>query len=508
MSEEKPIRLWPAYVILALLGIVQITIWSGDSGNRQLTVMKSMGAGLLALILLTIWILGFSRLRDRHRLWIAGGCILTLLIGGNLFRIRGVTGNFVPILDWRESKWSAGHIISSSQLENVRIGDYPQFLGPNRNARIEGVELRNWSKHPPREVWRIKIGDGWSAFAVSGNLALTQEQRGDEECVVAYDLLTGRQIWIHADKTRYATVPGGVGPRATPAIRGDRVFSAGATGVLNCLDLKTGQLIWQRDFVKENGAKPMTWGNAGSPLLLGEMVIINAGGKKNRSLVAYHAETGDFLWGGGTHRAGYSSPSLHSIAGIDQILIFNAGAVNSHDPANGHVLWSMPWKGQTECVAQPLPLSETRVFVSSGYGIGCKLLEITTDEGKMTPRIIWETRRMKAKFTNVVHHDGYIYGLDDGVFVCLDPADGQRKWKRGRYGHGQILLVGHKLIIQTEDGDLVLLRPDPEKHIELARIPALDSKTWNNPTLAGSLLLVRNDREAVCFEVELEPASL
>jgi outer membrane protein assembly factor BamB len=138
--------------------------------------------------------------------------------------------------------------------------------------------------------------------------------------------------------------------------------------------------------------------------------------------------------------------------------------------------------------------------------MGCKLYEISNDGDKQSVSLVWETSRMKAKFTNVVHHKGFIYGLDDGVFVCLDPATGQRKWKRGRYGHGQILLVGSKLIVQTEDGKIVLLDPNPDKHIELARIPALDSKTWNNPTLAGSLLIVRNDREAVCFEVELDSA--
>ena len=506
MSDQPSIRLWPAWTILALFGIGQIVIWFGDINDGAIAVIGSMVLILLSLVLLTLWILGFSRLRGRHRLWIAGGLIGILLTAGSLFRIRGFTGDLIPLLDWRWSSWSAGTIISASEMQNARIGDSLQFLGPNRNAKIAGVELRDWTEHPPREIWRITVGEGWSGFAVSGNLALTQEQRGEEECVVAYDLPTGRQLWIHKDTTRYATALGGIGPRATPTIRGNRVYASGATGMLNCLDLRTGQLIWQRDFVKENDAKPMQWGNAGSPLLLGDAVIINAGGKNNRSLVAYHTETGALLWGGGTHKAGYSSPSLHRIAGVDQILIFNSRAVNAHDPANGNVLWSVPWP-MSECVSQPLPLSDNRVFVSSGYGIGCKLIEITKDGNKLTPKIIWETPRMKAKFTNVIHHEGYVYGLDDGVLVCLDPTDGQRKWKRGRYGHGQILLVGHTLIVQTEDGDLVLVRPDPEKHIELARIPALDSRTWNNPTLAGALLLVRNDREAICFEVALEPAS-
>jgi outer membrane protein assembly factor BamB len=500
VSERKPIRLWPFIAIVALLVLAQLLIWFGDAGNRQIMVMKSMGAGVLAVILTTVWALAFSRLPGRLRLRIAGGLVLVLLVGVSSLKIRGFSGDLVPILDWRWASSEAGEIITSGRADRVDKSDSPQFLGPNRNARIEGTELKDWSTHPPREVWRIKIGDGWSAFAVSGNQAITQEQRDEFECVVSYDLNTGQQQWIHKDVTRYATAIAGIGPRATPTIRGNHVYTAGATGQLNCLDLETGRVIWQRNFVTENKASIMTWGNAGSPLLLGNRVIINAGGKPDRALVAYDAETGDYIWGAGNNKAGYSSPSLHKVAGMNQILIFNSGAVNGHHPETGKVLWSMPW-GPSECVAQPLPLSPNRIFVSSGYGVGCTLYEISQNDGEFSADIVWKTSRMKAKFTNVVHHEGYIYGLDDGVLVCLDPADGQRKWKQGRYGHGQILLVGDKLIVQTEDGDVLLIDPNPGKLIELGRIPALDSKTWNNPTLAGSLLLVRNDREAVCYEV-------
>jgi outer membrane protein assembly factor BamB len=467
--------------------------------------MQSIGIGLIAALLLVVWALAFSKFQGRVKRWVAGSFAVLLLISTSILRIRGVTGDLVPIFGLRWSLSEASHVISATNTD-ARVDDSLQFLGPNRNAKIEGVELKNWATHPPREIWRIHIGDGWSAFAVSGNRAVTQEQRDEYECVVAYDILTGRELWIHRDETRYETSIGGIGPRATPTIRGNRVFTAGSTGRLNCLDLTTGSLIWQRDFVAENGAKVMDWGNAGSPLLLGEKVIINAGGRDNKSLVAYHAETGEALWSSGSNSAGYSSPSLHRIAGVDQVLIFNSGAVNAHNPTTGEILWSTPW-GRSESVAQPLPLPGDRVFVSSGYGVGCKLYEIVNDGQNLSANMLWATPRLKAKFTNVVYHKGFIYGLDDGVFVCLDPETGDRKWKRGRYGHGQVLLVGSKLIVQTEGGEIVLLDPNPDRHVELARIPALASKTWNNPTLAGSLLLVRNDREAVCFEVNLESAA-
>ena len=145
-----------------------------------------------------------------------------------------------------------------------------------------------------------------------------------------------------------------------------------------------------------------------------------------------------------------------------------------------------------------------RVFLSSGYGIGSKLFQISAAEEGPAASVVWESPRLKTKFTNAVFHAGSIYGLDDGVLVCLDPETGQRRWKRGRYGHGQILLIGNHILIQTESGELAVVAADPTEFREIARHPALDGKTWNNPVFAPPYLLVRNDQEAICFELGLE----
>ena len=159
----------------------------------------------------------------------------------------------------------------------------------------------------------------------------------------------------------------------------------------------------------------------------------------------------------------------------------------------------------TQHVAQPIPLPDDRIFVSTGYGIGSELVQIAKNsQDEFTAERIWKSPRLKAKFANMVHKDGYIYGLDDGVLVCLDPTDGQRKWKRGRYGHGQLILVDDLLLIQTESGDVVLVDASPDEHNERARFPALSNHTWNAPTLAAPYLLVRNDREAACYELALK----
>ena len=233
-----------------------------------------------------------------------------------------------------------------------------------------------------------------------------------------------------------------------------------------------------------------------SPLVLGELVIVSAGGA-----VAYHRETGEIVWTGYRVQSGYSSPFLTTLAGVDQIVIFNQGLVTAHDPSSGELLWKQPWP-IVECVAQPVPLPNDKLLVSTGYGVGAKLFQISrnpTDEFNVS--LIWETISFKAKFTNIIHHNGYLYGLDDGIFACVNPADGTRQWKRGRYGHGQTLLISDVLLVLTESGEIVLVEPDPENHIEHARFEALKGRTWNTPAIVGSYLLVRNDQEAACYQL-------
>jgi outer membrane protein assembly factor BamB len=338
-----------------------------------------------------------------------------------------------------------------------------------------------------------------------GDLAVTQEQHGDEEMVVAYDARSGHVRWRHADRARYATVIAGTGPRATPTIRGGHVFTMGATGVLNALRLENGERLWSRRVLEENGSSNLEWGTSGSPLVDGDRVIVNAGGPEGRSLVAYGASTGEPLWTAGHARQSYSSATLATLAGRRQILILNGASVAGHDAETGALLWEQPWPGTQPNVPQPLPLPDDRVLFSAGYGVGSKLYEIGgAPDGRLSARLVWESPRLKAKFTNVFFHGGFVYGLDDGVFACLDPRDGQRRWRSGRYGHGQAILVGGLFLVQAEDGEVVLIEPSPEGLKELARFTAFDSKTWNPPALAGNRLYVRNDREAAVFELPVD----
>ena len=278
----------------------------------------------------------------------------------------------------------------------------------------------------------------------------------------------------------------------------------GATGVLNNLDLATGKVKWRKNVLEENDTKAMEWGISWSPLVLDSLVIVNTGGGPGPALTAYHVSSGEKVWSAGNDRSGYASPMFARLAQTDQILAFNDSSITAHNPVDGRILWRYPWpENNVEVVAQPVLIPGNRVLLSSGYGVGSKLLEIVPEADGLSPKLLWKSNRLKAKFTNVVYLDGFIYGMDDGILACIDAADGKRKWKRGRYGHGQVLLVDNLLIVQAESGDVALVEAKPEAFNELGRFAALDGKTWNNPAFVAPYLLVRNGQEAACYELAI-----
>jgi outer membrane protein assembly factor BamB len=239
--------------------------------------------------------------------------------------------------------------------------------------------------------------------------------------------------------------------------------------------------------------------------VLGGRVNVSAGGPSGRSLVAYEARTGAVLWSGGSDGVSYSSPVRATLAGRDQVVVLNRASVAAHDPDTGAQLWETPFPRGQPNVAAPVALGPDRLMVSVGYGVGSKAYRVAAGSGgALETALLWETPRLKSKFANLVAHGGYVYGLDDGVLTCIDPATGERTWKEGRYGHGQLLLAGGLLLVQTEEGEIVLVEPSPRQLQERGRFAALVGKTWNPPALAGRVLLVRNDREAAAYELPVE----
>jgi outer membrane protein assembly factor BamB len=504
--------LWPVGAGVVVAAGLLLRTWFSERAQRQDYVIPTVTIiGLTVIVLglwFALWLVLLSRLRWRVRLGALGVAVALVALSAAALEFRGFSGDLVPILGWRWAAGArpielAGAVHSAGTAPSTSPHDYPQFQGARRDGTVAGIRLARVWEQAPRALWRQPIGAGWSAFAVAGGFAVTQEQRGEHELVTCYDLTTGELLWSHADKTRWTDPLGGPGPRATPAIHEGRVFALGATGRLNALDLATGELRWSVDVLADNGAAAPDYGVSASPLVLGDTVVVAPGGPDGHALVGYDTTDGERRWSGGSGAPAYGSPRYAVLAGVPQILILNDDALASHDPADGRVLWEFAWP-PGEDTFQPVVLPGDRVFVSTGYGVGGKLFQVrVATDGAVVADLLWESRGLKAKFTNVVFRAGYLYGLDDGILVCLDPEHGERRWKRGRYGHGQIVLVDDLLVVLGEDGTVALVEAEPEAYRELARFAALEGKTWNHPALAGPYLLVRNDREAACYELPL-----
>jgi outer membrane protein assembly factor BamB len=471
--------------------------------------------GIIIWILgLFIWWVGFSGGGFRWRSLLIGLGMAALLVVAvpRIVRFDGSSTGANPFrLAWRWTPLAYQQLSKpepkSSDLSPTLDGlaDFPGFLGPNRDGLVNDPGLEtDWVKNPPQELWRIQVGAGWSAFAVSGMRAVTQEQRSDDECVTCYDVGTGKLLWSHSDPARFDDPMGGPGPRSTPTIEGNMVYTFGGTGVLNALDLETGNRQWSVEVLAGGKIPNAVWGVSASPLVTQAHVIVLAGEKPgvdqlDQALYAYDKITGELKWSYGPADASYSSPRLMTLGGREQLVAVIGQAAIGLEPATGQLIWRFEWPGVTPKPGQPVKVSDTEVLVTCSYGIPSHLLKI---EGS-TATPVWSAVEMKTKFSSALVKDGYAYGLDEGKMICIDLKSGKRLWKGGRYGYGQNLLLNDLILIQSEKGDVVLCRTNPAKLEELAVHKVFTAKTWNAPALAGRYLLVRNDQEAVCLKLPI-----
>jgi outer membrane protein assembly factor BamB len=380
----------------------------------------------------------------------------------------------------------------------AKPAEWPGFRGPARNGIADAVPIKtDWSASPPVELWRRPVGPGWSSFAVRGDLIYTQEQRGEDEVVACYRASTGQPVWKHRDKARFWESNGGAGPRATPTLSDRRVYALGGTGIVNVLDARTGAVVWSRDAASDTGAKVPIWGFSGSPLVVDDLVIVAASG----AFVAYDLGTGTPRWLGPKGDDGYCSPQLATIDGVSQVLLLSGTGLTSVAPADGKVLWEHEWKGYP--IVQPAQTADGDVLVVVSESSGTRRLAIAHGPDGWTSKERWTSNGLKPYFNDFVVHEGYAYGFDGSILACIDVADGSRKWKGGRYGNGQLVLLSAQdlLLVQAEEGSLALVKASPDQFTELARFPALEGKTWNHPVVVGDLLLTRNGEQMVAFRL-------
>jgi outer membrane protein assembly factor BamB len=379
---------------------------------------------------------------------------------------------------------------------------WTNFRGPRRDGKYDEANIStNWPANGLPVVWKQPVGIGHASFVVADGKAYTIEQRRGQEVVAAYDMNNGHELWMQKWNALYSDSTGD-GPRATPTWDAGRIYALGATGELRCLDANSGAVVWGKNILSDNQAKNLPWAMAASPLIVDDKVIVLPGGTSGKSVVAYNKNTGAPVWRVLNDTQAYVSPMLVELAGRRQIVVVSASRVVGLAPENGALLWEYAWDTDSGInVSQPIMVDRNRFFISSGYGKGAALVEVKGSGNSFTASTIWENNNMKNKFNSSVLYNGYVYGLDEGILVCLDVNTGERKWKEGRYGYGQIILAGSHLIVTSDKGDVALVKATPSQYTEVARFTAVQGQTWNYPAIANGRLLVRNSNEMAAYDI-------
>jgi outer membrane protein assembly factor BamB len=496
-----------------------LLVVAGGIVTDQVCDPSLSGFGLVlaaAPVVITVWALWVVVARKAAPAVQRWGFLVTMILAWGAFtliRSGGATGEQGADLHWRWTPTDEELFLAEREQHKGRPsgdvavtltpGDWPGFRGPGRDGVARGVTIpTDWDTHTPRQVWKRRLGPGWSSLIVVGNLLFTQQQNGPREAVVCYDAGTGKELWSHEDEVRFYDQVADAGPRATPTFAAGRVCALGATGILNCLDAATGKHLWSHDIAAEAGASAPIWGLVGSPLVVDGLVVVFAGGDKG--LLAYHLETGSPAWTAPVGQASYSSPQLAVLGGEKQILFLSDRGLTALDPTKGTVLWehdaSLPGAPR---MLQPNVVSPSQVLFASETDIGLALLDVKKDGSAWSATQRWQSRRFKPSFNDFVFHKGHVYGFDGTIFACVDLKTGKRLWKEGRYDHGQVLLLADqsRLLVTTEHGEAVLLEASPERHHELGRFQAVRGKTWNHPAVVRGRLYVRNAAEMACYEL-------
>jgi outer membrane protein assembly factor BamB len=524
-SRAPGVERWGAVVLMIVAIIVTRRILDVSVATQGMGVMFFIVAIPALGLAFVVWAVASRRLSDGPRRATMVATILLACGVWALLRTNGVTGEFGSDFAWRWSKTPEQRLLAQAVEEAAAPpaapavlpagpaphpaaaetgAEWPGFRGPHRDGIVPGLRIETgWSGSPPVKLWRRPVGPGWSSFAVRGGLVYTQEQRGSDEVVACYNLTTGEPVWTHHDTARFWESNAGAGPRATPALGNGRVYTFGATGILNALDAGDGAVVWSRNAASDTGTKVPGWGFASSPLVYGGLVIVAAAGK----LAAYDLATGTPRWTGPDGGDSYSSPHLVTIDGVAQVLLLSAHGAASVAPADGGLLWQYPWPSDTRILQPALTPDGDLLIVatSAGGGTGMRRIAAAHSPGGWTVEERWASLGLKPYFSDLVVHNGHAYGFDGSILACIDLKDGQRKWKGGRYGTGQLVLLPEQdlLLVLSEEGELALVAAAPDQFRELARFPAIEGKTWNHPALAGNVLLVRNGQEMAAFRLPL-----
>ncbi len=389
---------------------------------------------------------------------------------------------------------------------NLLASDWPQWRGPNRDGiSAETGWSSAWPKEGLKQVWKAEVGAGYGSVAVSRGRLYVMGNTADQDTVYCLDANSGAAIWTHTYACPAKDPNWFHGPRCTPSVDDDRVYTISRQGQLFCLATANGAVKWSADLVKDFKAEVPFYGYSLSPLIEGDRVMVEVGGP-GASVVAFDKRSGAVVWQAGDDPASFSSPVAFDLQGERCVVVFTANGPVGRRAKDGVELWRFPWKTNPEIHAATPLVQGDKVFISSGYGAGCALIDV----GTAPPTLVWKSKGMRNHFSTCVLWQGHLYGFDENTLKCIEFATGDVKWVEKKYGKGSLMLADGKLLLYSQRGQLGLAAATPDGYGELAFIQALEvrpeypgkaeKQTWAVPVLANGRIYCRSQDDLVCLD--------
>ncbi len=422
------------------------------------------------------------------------------------------------------------HCVASLLLASLATAasaaDWPQYRGADHNGSTAEQISTKWPANGPKQLWKVETPTGFSSFTVSGGKAFTQVTRTIEgvpqEVCVALNADTGKELWAQpvgfvkyghdGGNAGASDNKGGDGPRSTPTVDGDRVYVLSSDLNLICFNAADGKKIWSRDIMKEHDGRNITWKNAASPVLDGDLIFV-AGGGKGQALLGINKKDGSVAWKGEDDTITHATPVVGTILNQRQVIFFTQTGLVSVVPESGKVLWRHPFPFRTSTAASPVVCGDI-VFCSAGYGVGAGAAKIAKQGDTFTATELWRTpNELMNHWSSPVHKEGYLYGMfsfkqyDKGPVMCVEAATGKVMWEQEGFGPGNIIQVGGNFLALGDRGQLVLMEGTPKKYNELARAKTVDGKCWSTPVVSNGRAYVRSVKEGVCLDVSMKTAN-
>ena len=414
-------------------------------------------------------------------------------------------GGMVPHIEFSNSKEAEEKIKTYNRPPLRKITqNWEQFRGSTKNGHVQKQNLNIAWKEIPETRWSTKCGPGHSSIITFETQIITLEQDGEEEILIARKLEDGSEIWRFAEKTKWYDMMSGEGPRSTPTLHEGKLYALFSNGILTCADANTGKPIWKIQTTSKDYEFP-EWGLAISPLIWNDMIILNLGGETSAAK-AYSTETGQEIWASQLSGRGvYLSPEIIKLLNEEHLIIAVEGKIAGLNPRDGKTLWEKTWKIflNNAQIVQPIQASKNSFILAAGYGKGAECFTVSKDSENNGYRVqtSWKSKDLKAKFSNPVLKDGYLYGLSENLLVCLEAETGKLMWRGKKYSYGRILLDDKHLLILGHSGVFSVVEASPDDFREISSRQLLsDARCWNGPAFVNGYLVARNGEQITCFD--------